>query len=56
MPCSIATLLLRLSTNGGATTLTNPVRVNTGGPPISSLQCVKIGKLAKASRASHSLV
>ncbi len=55
-PFSISTLRCRRSANSGATTLTKPERVKTPGPPISSVQFLKTGKLAQASRASHSFV
>jgi len=53
---SISTFFRSASAYGGATTFTNPVWVNTDGPPMISVQCLKTGKLANASRASHSLV
>jgi hypothetical protein len=53
---SIWTFFRSASAYGGATTLTKPVRVKTGGPPMISPQCWKTGKLAKARRASHSFV
>ena len=56
IPRSIATFLPSASAYCGATTLTNPVCVNTGGPPMISGQCRKTGKLANASRASPSFV
>jgi len=56
MPRSISTFFRSASAYGGATTFTNPVWVNTGGPPMISGQCLKTGKLANARRASHSFV
>jgi hypothetical protein len=53
---SISTFFRRLSAYCGATMLRNPVWVKTAGPPMSSGQSRKVGKLAQASRASHSFV
>ena len=56
MPLNISTLRRRFSAKAGATTFTKPVWVNTAGPPMSSVQCLNTGKLAHASRESHSFV
>jgi hypothetical protein len=56
MPFSISTLRRRFSAYCGLTTFTKPVWVKTAGPRMISAQCLKMGKLAHASRASSSLV
>ena len=56
IPLSISTFRRKWSANWGATTFTKPVWVKTVGPPMSSIQFLNTGKLAQASRASHSLV